>query len=98
MMKRVEKMSLLIEIIKILIGNDIFLTLLVDKEKLKNTCFLLVGKLALNNQFLSSKAANRWLEVAWANLLAFCFAHWRSKALVIKYLIKKINHNRFINK
>jgi hypothetical protein len=47
---------------------------------------------------LSSKAANRWLEVAWANLLAFCFAHWRSKALVIKYLIKKINHNRFINK
>jgi len=25
--------------------------------------------------FLSSRAANRCLEVAWADLLAFCFAH-----------------------
>jgi hypothetical protein len=30
-------------------------------------------------------------------LLAFCFAHWCSKALVIKSLIKRINHKRFID-
>jgi hypothetical protein len=30
-------------------------------------------------------------------LLAFCFAHWRSKALVIKSLIKRINCKCFID-
>ncbi len=30
-------------------------------------------------------------------LLVFCFAHWRSKALVIKSLIKRINSKHFIN-
>jgi len=41
--------------------------------------------------FLSSMATNHWLEVAWANFLAFCVAHWHSKAVVIKSLIKTIN-------
>jgi hypothetical protein len=41
--KKVEKMSLLIEIVKILIDNDIFEILLVNKTKLKKTCFLLMN-------------------------------------------------------
>ncbi len=41
---------------------------------------------------------NCWLEVAWVDLLAFCFAHWCSKALIIKSLIKTINYKRFIDR
>jgi hypothetical protein len=36
-------MSLLIEIVEILVDNDTFFILLVDKTKLKKTCFLLMN-------------------------------------------------------
>ncbi len=41
--KRIEKMLLLTEIVKIIVNNNVFFIFLVDKTKLKNTCFLLMN-------------------------------------------------------
>jgi len=45
-------MSLSIEIVKMLVNNDNFLSLLVDEDKLKNTCFLLMCIIILDTKQL----------------------------------------------